>query len=50
MTKLGEENTRRLHKLIDDALNKRAEPQHVDFLVKSHPSGTGIADFFFHGC
>ena len=35
MTKLGEENTRRLHKLIDDALNKKAEPQHVDFLVKS---------------
>ena len=35
MTKLGEENTRKLHKLIDDALNKRAEPQHVDFLVKS---------------
>ena len=35
MMKLGEENTRKLHKLIDDALNKKAEPQHVDFLVKS---------------
>ena len=35
MTKLSEENTIKLHKLIDDALNKRAEPQHVDFLVKS---------------
>ena len=35
IVKLNEENTIKLHKLIDDALNKRAEPQHVDFLVKS---------------
>ena len=35
MVMLSEENTRRLHKLIDDALDKRAEPNHVDFLVKS---------------
>ncbi|MBQ2652366.1 MAG: DHH family phosphoesterase [Methanobrevibacter sp.] len=35
MTKLSKENTLKLHKLIDDALNKKAEPQHVDFLVKS---------------
>lgn len=35
MRKLSEENTQKLHKLIDDALNKKAEPQHVDFLVKS---------------
>ena len=35
MVKLDEENTRKLHKLIDDALNKRAEPEDVDFLVKS---------------
>ena len=35
MTKLGEENTRKLHALIDKALNKRAEPEDVDFLVKS---------------
>lgn len=35
MVKLDEENTLKLHKLIDDALNKRAEPQHVDFLIKS---------------
>ena len=35
MTKLDEENTRNLHRLIDDALNKRAMPQDVDFLVKS---------------
>ncbi|WP_432645624.1 DHH family phosphoesterase [Methanobrevibacter sp.] len=36
MVKLNEENTAKLHKLIDDALNKKAEPQHVDFLVKSN--------------
>ena len=35
MVKLNEENTAKLHKLIDDALNKKAEPQHVDFLVES---------------
>ncbi|WP_405293727.1 OB-fold nucleic acid binding domain-containing protein [Methanobrevibacter sp.] len=35
MAKLDEEDTRYLHKLIDDALNKKAKPQDVDFLVKS---------------
>lgn len=35
MTKLSEENTRKLRALIDAALNKRAEPEDVDFLVKS---------------
>ena len=35
MTKLNEENTQKLRALIDDALNKRAEPEDVDFLVKS---------------
>ena len=35
MTKLNEENTRKLRTLIDAALNKRAEPEDVDFLVKS---------------
>ena len=35
MIKLDEENRRNLHKLIDDALNRRAMPQDVDFLVKS---------------
>ena len=35
MTKLSEENTRKLLKLIDDALNKKAMPKDVDFLVKS---------------
>ena len=35
MTKLNEENTRKLRALIDAALNKRAEPEDVDFLVKS---------------
>lgn len=35
MMKLDEENTRRLHKLIDDALNVKAQPEDVDFLVKS---------------
>ena len=35
MMKLGEEDTRYLLKLIDDALNKKAQPQDVDFLVKS---------------
>ena len=33
--KLDEENSIKLHKLIDDALNKRAEPNDVDFLVQS---------------
>ena len=33
--KLNEENSIKLHKLIDDALNKRAEPNDVDFLVQS---------------
>ncbi len=35
MTKLSEENTRKLHALIDKALNERAEPEDVDFFVKS---------------
>ena len=35
MIKLGAENTAKLNKLIDDALNQRAKPQDVDFLVKS---------------
>ncbi len=35
MIKLSPEQTAKLHSLIDDALNKRAEPSHVDFLVKS---------------
>ncbi|WP_298524555.1 DHH family phosphoesterase [uncultured Methanobrevibacter sp.] len=35
MAKLSEENTKKLHALIDKALNKRAEPADVDFLVKS---------------
>ena len=35
MVKLSEENTRKLHKLIDDALNEKAKPKDVDFLVKS---------------
>jgi len=35
MTKLGPENTAKLLKLIDDALNKKAQPKDVDFLVKS---------------
>ena len=35
MTKLGPENTTKLLKLIDDALNKKAQPKDVDFLVKS---------------
>ena len=33
--KLDEKNTELLHKQIDIALNKRAEPEDVDFLVKS---------------
>ncbi len=35
MAKLNEENTKKLHALIDNALNKKAEPEDVDFLVKS---------------
>ncbi|WP_458453347.1 OB-fold nucleic acid binding domain-containing protein [Methanobrevibacter sp.] len=35
MVKLDSESTRQLHKLIDDALNRKAKPQDVDFLVKS---------------
>ena len=35
MIKLSDENTEKLFKLIDDALNQRAKPQDVDFLVKS---------------
>ena len=35
MIKLSPEQTAKLHALIDEALNKRAEPSHVDFLVKS---------------
>ena len=36
MMKVDEENWWKLYYLIDDALNKRAEPQDVDFLVKSN--------------
>ena len=35
MIKLDEESTRQLHRLIDDALNRKARPQDVEFLVKS---------------
>ena len=35
MIKLNPEQTAKLHALIDEALNKRAEPEDVDFLVKS---------------
>ncbi len=35
MIKLDEESTRQLHRLIDEALNKKAMPKEVDFLVKS---------------
>ena len=35
IAKLSPEQTAKLHALIDDALNKRAEPEDVDFLVKS---------------
>ena len=35
MVKLDEESTRQLNKLIDDALNKKAQPEDVDFLIKS---------------
>ena len=35
MVKLDEENTAKLLKLIDDALNEKAKPEDVDFLVKS---------------
>lgn len=35
MVKLDAKNANKLHNLIDDALNKKAEPKHVDFLVKS---------------
>jgi len=35
MIKLDAESTKQLNKLIDDALNAKAKPQDVDFLVKS---------------
>ena len=35
MIKLDEESTRQLQSLIDEALNRKAIPQNVDFLVKS---------------
>ena len=35
MIKLDAESTMQLHKLIDDALNRKAMPKEVDFLVKS---------------
>ena len=35
MLKLNEENTRKLYELINKALDERAEPDDVDFLVKS---------------
>ena len=35
MIKLDSESTRQLNKLIDDALDRKAQPQDVDFLVKS---------------
>ena len=35
IVKLDDESTAKLHALIDDALNRRAEPEDVDFLVKS---------------
>ena len=35
MVKLDGESTAKLNKLIDDALNRKAQPQDVDFLVKS---------------
>ena len=35
MVKLDSESTAKLNKLIDDALNRKAQPQDVDFLVKS---------------
>lgn len=35
MVKLDSESTAKLNKLIDDALNRKAQPQEVDFLVKS---------------
>lgn len=35
MVKLDSESTVKLNKLIDDALNRKAQPQDVDFLVKS---------------
>ena len=35
MVKLDSESTAKLNKLIDDALNRQAQPQDVDFLVKS---------------
>ena len=35
MVKLDAESTKQLNKLIDDALNAKAKPQDVDFLVKS---------------
>ena len=36
MVKLDAESTKQLNKLIDDALNAKAKPQDVDFLVKSY--------------
>ena len=36
MLKLDEESTRQLHRLIDDALNRKAILKEVDFLVKSY--------------
>ena len=35
IVKLDDESIRKLHELIDRALDKRAEPEEVDFLVKS---------------
>ena len=35
MIKLDAESTQQLHKLIDEALNRKAKPKDVDFLVKS---------------
>ena len=35
MVKVDSESTAKLNKLIDDALNRKAQPQDVDFLVKS---------------
>lgn len=35
MIKLDSESTHQLNKLIDDALDRKAQPQDVDFLVKS---------------
>ena len=35
MLKLNQENAKKLFELINKALDERAEPQNVDFLVKS---------------